>query len=69
MLQQASAFAEMVDKLRYKSDEELKYLYMMFFQKELEAEWADITSENNMDNVSEELIISTILSNRYKDHV
>ena len=69
MLQQTSAFAEMVDKLRYKSEEELKHLYMMFLRKELEAEWADITKDNDMNEVSEDMIISAIVSNRYKNHV
>ncbi len=69
MVQQTSTFAEMVDKLRFKSEEELKHLYLIFFQEELESEWKNITKDVDMEGVSEEMIISTIMANRYKNHV
>lgn len=59
----------MVDKLRYKSEEELKHLYLILFQKDLEQEWIDITKDIKMNDVTEEMIIAAILSNRYKKHV
>lgn len=69
MIQQTSAFAEMVDRLRFRSEEELKHLYLLFFEMELEAEWVDITQNAKMDDVSENIIIATIVANRYKSHV
>jgi hypothetical protein len=38
-----SLFAQMVDRLRNKSEAELKLLYVRFFQKELKEEWKIIT--------------------------
>lgn len=69
MVQQTSTFAEMVDKLRFKSEEELKQLYLIFFQEELENEWKTITKDVDMEGVSEEVIVATIMANRYKNHV
>lgn len=42
-VQEPSAFAMMIEKLRYKSEEELKLLYIKFFQTELSEEWKTIT--------------------------
>lgn len=40
-----SAFAQLVNKLRDKSEEELKLLYLKFFANELNEEWKQITEE------------------------
>jgi hypothetical protein len=65
-----SAFAQMVDKLRNKSEEELKLLYLKFFSKELSDEWKKITSDANFGDATEEEIIKAIQKNRYKsEHV
>ncbi len=62
-----SVFAQMVDRLRTKSEAELKMLYLRFFQKELQTEWKDITGEANFKKVSEDDIIKTIQKNRYRN--
>lgn len=64
--QQPSTFAEMVDRLRFKSEAELKRLYLQFFSKELEEEWKSITSEADFKSASEEDIVTAIQKNRYK---
>lgn len=62
---QPSVFAQMVDKLRTKSEAELKIIYLRFFQKELKSEWKTITKEANFKKVSEDDIIKAIQKNRY----
>lgn len=62
---QPSTFAQLVDKLRNKSDEELKMLYMKFFSSELADEWQDITSEADFKEATEDDIIKAIQKNRY----
>lgn len=64
---QPSAFTQLVDKLRTKSEAELKMLYLRFFQKELLSEWKTITKEANLKNVSEDDIIKAIQKNRYRN--
>ena len=59
-----SAFALMVDKLRNKSEEEIKMLYVKFFENELKEEWQSITKESDFKNATEEDIIKAILQNR-----
>lgn len=63
--QPPSAFAQMVDLLRTKSDEELKLLYLKLFSAELSDEWNKLTSEAEFNNVTEEDIIEAIQKNRY----
>ena len=60
-----SAFAQMVDKLRNKSDAELKMLYLKFFVNDLKEEWQNITKEADFSNASKEDIIKAIQKNRY----
>ena len=64
--QEPSAFAQMVDKLRDKTEEELKMLYMQFFEKNLIGEWDQITRDADFKNSSEEDIIKAIQKNRYQ---
>lgn len=61
-----STFAQMVDKLRNKSEEELKMLYIKFFANELSDEWKSITQDADFKNANEEEIIKAIQKNRYK---
>jgi hypothetical protein len=61
-----SLFAQMVDKLRTKSEAELKMLYMQIFATELKNEWQDITAEAGFKETSEEDIIKAIQQKRYK---
>lgn len=61
-----SLFAQMVDKLRNKSEEELKMLYLRFFQKEMENEWEVITRETSFENASDDDIVKAIQKNRYR---
>jgi len=63
--QQPSTFAEMVDKLRYKSEAELKMLYLQFFSDELTQEWKDITKDADFKKATEEDIIKAIQKSRY----
>jgi hypothetical protein len=62
-----SAFAQMVDKLRDKSEEELKMLYVRFFSDELIDEWKNITGDADFKNISEDEIVKAIQKNRYKN--
>lgn len=64
-LNQPSVFADLVDRLRYKSEEELKRLYAIFFREDLENEWKQISFKGNFSEVSEEDIISAIQKKRY----
>jgi hypothetical protein len=61
-----STFAQMVDKLRNKSEEELKILYTRFFSDELIEEWKKITSNGDFREADENEIIKAIQKNRYK---
>ncbi|MES2330048.1 MAG: hypothetical protein V4539_10630 [Bacteroidota bacterium] len=61
-----SAFAQLVDSLRGKSEGELKMLYLRFFQKELEDEWEQITAPADFRNASDEDIVAAISKNRYQ---
>lgn len=61
-----SVFAQIVDKLRGKSEEELKLLYLKLFSSELEKEWQEITADSNFENVSDEDIVKAIQKNRYR---
>lgn len=64
--QQPSAFAQLVDLLRTKSEEELKLLYLKLFSDGLNEEWKKITSEADFKNATEEDIIKAIQKNRYR---
>lgn len=61
---QPSPFAQLVDELRNKSDEELKLIYMRLFSDELKKEWKDITADANFDGVSDEDIVKALRKNR-----
>ncbi|HET7115810.1 MAG TPA: hypothetical protein VFI29_04940 [Hanamia sp.] len=61
-----STFAQMVDKLRNKSEEELKLLYIKFFANELSDEWKSITQDADFKSADEEEIIKAIQKKRYK---
>ncbi len=60
-----STFAQIVDKLRNKSEEELKLLNLKFFSKELNEEWGKITSEADFKSATDEDIVNAIQKNRY----
>jgi ubiquinone/menaquinone biosynthesis C-methylase UbiE len=59
-----SLFAQMVDKLRSKSEEELKWLYLKLFSSDLKKEWEEITKEAGFSNITEEDIINIIRQKR-----
>ena len=61
-----STFAQMVDKLRNKSEEELKMLYVKFFANELSDEWKSITQDADFKSADEKEIIKAIQKKRYK---
>ncbi len=61
-----SVFAQMVDKLRTKSEEELKLLYLNLFSAELNEEWRNVTSGSDLAAATDEEIIEAIKKNRYK---
>ena len=63
---QPSVFAQMVDKLRNKSEAELKVLYLRLFQKELKNEWKTITKNASLKNIQEGDVIKAIQKNRYR---
>jgi len=60
-----STFALLVAKLKDKSEEDLKLLYINLFSKEIADEWFSITENSNFENVSEEDIVEVIMKNRY----
>jgi len=60
-----STFAQIVDKLRNKSEEELKLLNLKFFSNELNDEWETITRESDFKSATEEDIVKAIQKNRY----
>ena len=62
-----STFAQIVDKLRNKNEEELKLLYLKFFSNELISEWENLTKDADFTNTSEEDIVKAIQKNRSKD--
>lgn len=62
-----STFAQIVDKLRNKNEEELKLLYLKFFSNELSSEWENLTMDADFTNTSEEDIVKAIQKNRTKD--
>ena len=64
-VQSPSPFAQLVDRLRDKSEAELKMLYLQFFKTELADEWAAITEPADFSGVSEEEIIKRIQQTRY----
>lgn len=47
-----STFDQMIDKLRGKSEEELKLLYLKFFSDDLIQEWKEITSTSKFEDAS-----------------
>ncbi len=57
----------MIDKLRGKSEEELKLLYLNFFSDDLNQEWKEITSTSNFEDASDEQIIRAIQKQRCND--
>lgn len=65
--QPISTFAKMIDKLRNKSEDELKMLYIKLFSTELIDEWKNITEDSDFGNVYEEEIVKVIQKNRYKN--
>lgn len=65
-IQPPSAFAQIVDQLRNKSERELKMLYLRLFQNELQDEWKAITKDANFKNSTENDIIKAIKKNRYR---
>ena len=60
-----STFSLILDKLKDKSELELKLVYIKLFQKKLADEWSSVTETSNFKNVSEEDIIKVIMKKRY----
>jgi hypothetical protein len=60
-----SAFAQMIDKLRTKSEEEIKALQIKFFSSEPAEQWNEITASSNFDEITEDDIIKAIVEKRY----
>jgi N6-adenosine-specific RNA methylase IME4 len=62
-----SVFSQMVDRLKDKSEEELKLLYLKFFGNDLNDEWKEITNAADFNNATEEDIVEAIQKNRYSN--
>jgi hypothetical protein len=58
--EQVSIFAQIVDGLRGKSEEELRLLYIKFFRDDLVKKWEDLTSEMSFGEVTEEDVIKAM---------
>ncbi len=63
--QQPSVFAQVIDKLRTKSEAELKMIYLQLSADDLAEEWKNITEEADFRNATEVDIIEAIQKNRY----
>ena len=63
--QQPSTFARIVDKLRFMDEAELKLAYMKLFKKEIEEEWARITSDADFGDTTDDEIVAAIQRKRY----
>jgi hypothetical protein len=66
LINEPSIFAQMVDKLRNKTEEELKMIYLQLFSEELSDEWKTITMKSDFKNATEDDIVNAIQRNRYK---
>ena len=64
-VQQPSVFAQVIDKLRTKSEAELKMIYLQLSANDLAEEWKNITAEADFKNATEKDIIKAIQKNRY----
>ena len=64
--QMPSTFAQLVDDLRNKSEEELKMLYLRFFAPDLSNEWEKNTATTDFRNSTEDDIVKAIQKNRYQ---
>lgn len=62
-----SLFAQMIDKLRGKSEEELKMLYLKLFADELIDEWKAMMDKTDFSKATDEEIIQAIIKNRYSN--
>lgn len=60
-----STFAQIVDKLRNKTEAELKLLYVQLFANEIEKEFEDITKTANFQTVTDDDIVKAIQKSRY----
>ena len=60
-----STFAQIVDKLRNKNEEELNSLQLTLLSSELISEWENLTKDADFNNASEEDIIKAIQMSRY----
>ena len=67
--EQSSAFAQMVDKLRGKTDEEIKLLYNNFFATELNNGWQNLTATADFSTAKEDDIIKAIQGKRYHNYL
>lgn len=67
--QEPSTFAQIIDKLRNKSEAELKQLYMQLSADSLIEEWKDITKEADFKDATEEDIVKAIQNKRYRGNV
>jgi hypothetical protein len=54
-----------VEKLKGKSEEELKLLYIRLFADEIEKEWEEVTSGTPINSVSDEDIVEAVMKGRY----
>lgn len=63
--EQPSAFAQMADKLRDKTDEEIKLLYNNFFATELNNGWQNLTATADFGTAKENGNIEDIQEKRY----
>ncbi len=61
-----STFEQIADKLRNKSEEELKLLNLKFFSKELSNEWETIIRDADFTTATEEDIVKAIKRNGSK---
>lgn len=63
--EQISTFAQIVDKLRDKSEDDLKLLYIKFFRDEIVKNWENLTSEMNFGDATDEDIVESMQKKRY----
>jgi hypothetical protein len=63
--EKVSTFALIVDKLRGMDEAELKLVYMKLFKDDIIRDWAELTSQMNFGDTTDEDILKAVQEKRY----
>jgi len=64
-IEQTSTFARLVDRLRFKSEDELKLLYLELFGNEIGDAWEKATQGGNLEKVTDDEVVKAVQKKRY----